>query len=530
MKKTNSFLSILIILLLNVLKVHLSPSSTNVKKSLDIKSFGFNKNYDIWDDAPKKKERFFLDKTEINNDKLYGDVDIDGHKLIENNKNFTMRKSKVLNILAQPNEDECTSNDGLHTGVCLNVYECRIQGGRSKGDCALGFVIATCDEEIKNNITYFMSPKFPSLLPKDMTSCALKIMPVHPDISQIRLDFVHFALGQPNRRTGECDGDIMRLGGGVLENFFLCGENTGQHVYLDVNPKARDGGIVEVLMNFTSNAFNSRLWEIRVTQIPFSQRAPSGCLQYFTEPEGILKTFNFAENGRHLAGQNYKACFRQNPGTCSIAYEPCNEQSFRIGPSLLDDDSGGGGGGGLADSFGGIQAGLGENPAVLGDLQSAASDTQAIEQANPADNLISNDENTIEGSGDDGVDTGGIFSDFPGFSTFRDIFFSFRSMRSNKYHKMKTIADARQLYSTCTDRITMPCIIEDFIGVGMGEVPSCVPVHCGLSLCPPGISPCRLESSVTPFRLGIRFGSGARKGSPEDNIGACLRYFQMPCG
>lgn len=39
-----------------------------------------------------------------------------------------------------------------------------------------------------------MSPKFPALLPKDVTSCALKIMPVHPDISQIRLDFVHFAL------------------------------------------------------------------------------------------------------------------------------------------------------------------------------------------------------------------------------------------------------------------------------------------------------------------------------------------------
>lgn len=303
-------------------------------------------------------------------------------------------------------------------------------------------------------------------------------------------------------------------------------------VYLDVNPKARDGGIVELIMNFTSNVFNSRLWEIQVTQVPFSQRAPSGCLQYFTEPEGILQTFNFAENGRHLAGQNYRACFRQNTGMCSIAYEPCNEQSFRIGPSELssiaDEGIASPGAGGAGDGFGGIEAGLADEPVLPGDLQAVGSDPAAtIEQADPAENVIATDENVIEGSGDGG--DGGIFSDFPGFSTFRDIFFSFRSMRANKYRKMKALADARQLYSTCTDRITMPCIIEDFIGVGMGDVPSCVPVHCGLSLCPPGISPCRLESSVTPFRLGVRFGEGLGKGSPEDNIGACLRYSQVSC-
>lgn len=46
----------------------------------------------------------------------------------------------------------------------------------------------------------------------------------------------------------------------------------------------------------------------------------------------LLKTFNFAENGRHLSNQKYKACVRQERGMCSIAYEPCDERSFRIGP------------------------------------------------------------------------------------------------------------------------------------------------------------------------------------------------------
>lgn len=69
----------------------------------------------------------------------------------------------------------------------------------------------------------------------------------------------------------------------------------------------------------------------------------------------------------------------------------------------------------------------------------------------------------------------------------------------------------------------------DFIAAGMGNVPECTPIHCGDSLCDPGVLPCRVESTVTPFGLGIRFGDGLDKGSPEENIGACLRYNQVIC-
>lgn len=48
-------------------------------------------------------------------------------------------------------------------------------------------------------------------------------------------------------------------------------------------------GIVELLMDFSDRFATSRLFEIRVTQIPFSQRAPAGCLQYFTGAEGIIQ-------------------------------------------------------------------------------------------------------------------------------------------------------------------------------------------------------------------------------------------------
>lgn len=75
----------------------------------------------------------------------------------------------------------------------------------------------------------------------------------------------------------------------------------------------------------------------------------------------------------------------------------------------------------------------------------------------------------------------------------------------------------------------MPCIVEDFIGAGMGDIPTCIPVHCGNSMCQSGISSCKVETSVTPFAIGVHFGNGTNKGSPEDNIGACLRYRQTTC-
>lgn len=55
-------------------------------------------------------------------------------------------------------------------------------------------VTATCDQEVFNNITYIVSPSFPSLMAKDIKSCKLKIKMISPDVSQLRLDFVHFSM------------------------------------------------------------------------------------------------------------------------------------------------------------------------------------------------------------------------------------------------------------------------------------------------------------------------------------------------
>lgn len=89
---------------------------------------------------------------------------------------------------------------------------------------------------------------------------------------------------------------------------------------------------VSVEMKLSKKAV-TRLWEVRVTQIPFTQRAPAGCLQYHTGITGVIQTMNFADNGRHLADQDYNICIRQEIEMCSIVYEPCHDNAFRISPN-----------------------------------------------------------------------------------------------------------------------------------------------------------------------------------------------------
>ena len=114
-----------------------------------------------------------------------------------------------------------------------------------------------------------------------------------------------------------------------------------------------------------------RFWEVRVTQIPFAQRSPYGCQQYHVGTTGVVQTMNFADNGRHLANQDYNVCIRQEEGMCSITYEPCDENSFRVNANV----------GGLSESTGmePPQTSSGSNPETgsnsAGDDQVMAADS-----------------------------------------------------------------------------------------------------------------------------------------------------------
>lgn len=193
---------------------------------------------------------------------------------------------------------------------------------------------------------------------------------------------------------------------------------------------------------------------------------------------------------------------------------------------------GGGGGGGTtatngqptSESVQGEQLSSPNNATIMNDAINGTMSTNATELTTTTTTIAPPQDDEVEGSGDDDEeddsDSGSLFS-LGSLLTRAALFRSFPSHQSKR--------SSRQFFSTCNDRITMPCIVEDFISAGMGSVPSCSPIHCGSSLCPGGTLPCRVESTVTPFGLGIHFGDGTFKGSPEDNIGACIRFNQLAC-
>ncbi|XP_015598807.1 uncharacterized protein LOC107269457 isoform X2 [Cephus cinctus] len=191
-------------------------------------------------------------------------------------------------------------------------------------------VTTSCGGEIQNNLTYVTNPGFPNLIDQPM-NCSIAIKKVEPQVSQLRIDFLHFNIGQPNRRTGVCDQDRMEVITGN-KTFQLCGWNSGQHIYMDVTD-----GLMSLDFRLP-NTYQSRMWEIRVSQLGFEQRAPAGCLQYFESPSGVLKTLNYLPNGRFLAEHDHLLCVRQAQGMCSISYTPCTADSFRIGPPRVDDN------------------------------------------------------------------------------------------------------------------------------------------------------------------------------------------------
>ncbi|XP_014222809.1 uncharacterized protein LOC106649735 [Trichogramma pretiosum] len=237
---------------------------------------------------------------------------------------------RVLNFFPEPVAEDCISSDKRRRGVCMNTYDCQERRGHASGSCALGFgtcciFITDCSGEVQNNMTYITNPGFPNLVDHPM-NCSILVKKVDQQISQLRIDFHHFNIGQPNRKTGVCDDDIMVVRSGE-RTLHLCGWNSGQHIYVDI-------GEEPVTINFRlPGSMTSRMWEMSVQQLGFEQRAPAGCLQYARSVNGTLRTLNYLPNGRYLANYDYLICIRQEYGMCSIAYEPCGRDSFRIGSS-----------------------------------------------------------------------------------------------------------------------------------------------------------------------------------------------------
>jgi len=213
----------------------------------------------------------------------------------------------------------CDRADG-GAGVCYSQAECETLGGDASGTCAKGFGVCCSllktTGTITKNATYFVAPGHPG----SYSQPGMKMVVIDPPAGtcQIRLDFEVFSIAGPVE--GDCSNDTFVVSGANpgVEYPVLCGENGGQHIYIDVDNAA---GPIKLIT--TTSALNyARSWKILVTFIDENDpcKAPNRCLQYHKETEGDIMSFNYGAgtDPQMLNNLNYQICFAYVADYCDI--------------------------------------------------------------------------------------------------------------------------------------------------------------------------------------------------------------------
>lgn len=217
----------------------------------------------------------------------------------------------------------CVGASSSKYGTCKNDVECNKSKGKADGSCMGGFGVCcimalTCGDKSTENNTFFANPDFPE--PSwEARLCEVEVKKKHSKILQVMIEFEEFELAPPNHE-GECTTDVfqVKLSSARPSPYSLlriCGQNTGQHMYLDVSQ------IEEpiVLSVATSGGGFPRRWSIRIVQMDEKNflLAPPGCLQYYTDTVGHFRSFNL---GRNLKNLYYAICFRIDNGYSGIRF------------------------------------------------------------------------------------------------------------------------------------------------------------------------------------------------------------------
>jgi len=244
-----------------------------------------------------------------------------------------------------------SSGTGHRNGTCLTENECHEKNGIASGGCAQGFgvccvfILSNCASIVTQNCTYVRNPGFPSAI-DNIETCKFTIHKSHSSVCLLRLDFEAFS-------TIRSPTDTLETAGGSCTDTFIassattgdttptiCGENGGQHIYLDIGEGEFNQGVLD--FNFdTSASAVGRSFEIKVSQIKCESpnRPPSGCLQYHVGTDGRITTFNFAGTSGHLADQRYNICLRLEKGFCCVKYQVCTDAgAYTLHNSDLDAD------------------------------------------------------------------------------------------------------------------------------------------------------------------------------------------------
>lgn len=264
----------------------------------------------------------------------------------------------------------CSGNKG-EAGTCLFQDQCSARSGAVIGECASGYGKCcsfkfTCGQVTNQNETVFVNPSYPS--GENGTDTCQVTIEKQPKVCQLRIDFEEFTLAQPDI-NGLCTTDSFMVRTTVGERLpILCGENSKQHIYIDMGR----GSANPVVLSVVSNGVNDvRKWKMRINMIPCNNldMAPSGCLQYYRSPSATIRSFNYGPKiqgrARYLSNLRYTACIRVEENFCANKWETGDSpNSFSFGAPFRNMDSanssepiGGTGGYCSQDDFIGIDQG-----------------------------------------------------------------------------------------------------------------------------------------------------------------------------
>ncbi|XP_068220316.1 uncharacterized protein [Palaemon carinicauda] len=231
---------------------------------------------------------------------------------------------------------QCIATNGLLTiGTCFNKQSCTDIGGVDSGTCSTGGVCcvlpSVCGSVVARNRTWFVNKDFPEKS-RDSGDCSITIKKEFPRIKQARLDFHSFQLANPRR--GRCLDDVFEVS--AMTNVHgrqekveitpkLCGDNTGQHVYVDM-----EQGDAEVHVKLGSDAHSTnREWRVFITQLDETFAAPKDCLQYHTDSSNKVRSLNFDEDDDFKGDLNYDICFTKLQRTSDPA-ESCKRKVSNV--------------------------------------------------------------------------------------------------------------------------------------------------------------------------------------------------------
>ncbi|XP_071522759.1 uncharacterized protein [Panulirus ornatus] len=233
------------------------------------------------------------------------------------------RDSKLFPIVQVVTFDNapCEASSGEH-GTCYSQKECESLGGTASGTCANRFGVCcvltvTCDGMLSVNNSYFVSPSYPSSYITPGV-CHTELKPP-AGTCQVLLEFEDFSLVGP--LEGDCTNDTFVVLGANAGSSIptLCGTNTGQHMYIDIDDSEGPFKLVHTLSSFSF----PRHWKIKVSFIDKNNpcKAPNRCLQFFKETSGPLSSFNsLGSPPMMLNNQAYSICFAYVPGFCDIGF------------------------------------------------------------------------------------------------------------------------------------------------------------------------------------------------------------------